>query len=243
VNLSVIDVGGSGNSGNGSGRGNGWGSGWRSGNGWGNGWGNSARAPLNNGVRARRTLRLPLVGTDLPGRPPQFTPDRGTETPMERWSIEVDKEYLKFSSAHFLIFPDGSAERLHGHNYRVYVEVEARLSRHGLVIDFIHIKPVIREMVDALDERWLLPGEHPELTVEEIEDDHVCVRYRERKYVAPRLDVLVLPMNNTSAENLAAYLGRQLMQKLSERFDELVVSRLRVSVEETSGQRGVYTFD
>ena len=48
---------------------------------------------------------------------------------MERWSIEVDKEYLKFSAAHFLIFPDGSAERLHGHNYRVYVSVEARLSR------------------------------------------------------------------------------------------------------------------
>jgi len=40
---------------------------------------------------------------------------------MERWSIEVEKEYLKFSAAHFLIFPDGSAERLHGDNYRVFV--------------------------------------------------------------------------------------------------------------------------
>ena len=47
---------------------------------------------------------------------------------MERWSIEVEKEYLRFSAAHFLIFPDGSAERLHGHNYRVYVALEARLS-------------------------------------------------------------------------------------------------------------------
>lgn len=162
---------------------------------------------------------------------------------MERWSIEVDKEYLKFSSAHFLIFPDGSAERLHGHNYRVYVEVEARLSKHGLVIDFIHIKPVIRALVDCLDERWLLPGEHPELKITEIEDDHVQVRYQERLYTAPRKDVLVLPINNTSAENLAAYLGRELLARLREEFDDLEVARLRLAVEETPGQRGVYSYE
>ena len=162
---------------------------------------------------------------------------------MERWSIEVDKEYLKFSAAHFLIFPDGSAERLHGHNYRVYVEVEARLSRFGLVIDFIHIKPVIRELVDALDERWILPGEHPELHVEDLPDDHVRVRYRERTYMAPRVDVMVLPVNNTSAENLAAFLGRELLARLRAKFEDLEVARLRLSVEETPGQRGVYVVE
>jgi len=31
----------------------------------------------------------------------------------DRWSIELEKESFKFSAAHFLIFPDGSAERLH----------------------------------------------------------------------------------------------------------------------------------
>ena len=46
---------------------------------------------------------------------------------MERWSIDIQKEAFKFSAAHFLIFPDGSAERLHGHNYRVYVEIDAAL--------------------------------------------------------------------------------------------------------------------
>ncbi len=161
---------------------------------------------------------------------------------MERWSIEVDKEYLKFSAAHFLIFPDGSAERLHGHNYRVYVEVEAELSRFGLVIDFQHIKPLIRELVDELDERWILPGQHPDLSVEEREDGVLEVRYRERYYAAPREDVLVLPMNNTSAENLSAYLGRQLLEGLRGRFESVRIYRLGVSVEETSGQRGVWRY-
>lgn len=161
---------------------------------------------------------------------------------MERWSIAVEKEYLKFSCAHFLIFPDGSAERLHGHNYRVYAEVEGLLSRFGLVIDFQHIKPVIRALCDELDEHWIVPGEHDELRVEQSEDGQTRIRYRERRYQAPSEDVLVLPINNTSAENLAAYLGRELRSRLQQRFPELEVRRLRLGVEETPGQRGIYRF-
>lgn len=161
---------------------------------------------------------------------------------MERWSIEVEKEYLKFSAAHFLIFPDGSAERLHGHNYRVYVELEARLSPHGLVLDFQHIKPLVRELVGELDERWILPGEHPGLRIAPRPDGVVEVRYRERYYAAPAEDVLVLPINNTSAENLSTLLARRLLERLRARYPELEVQCMRLAVEETSGQRGVYRF-
>jgi 6-pyruvoyltetrahydropterin/6-carboxytetrahydropterin synthase len=161
---------------------------------------------------------------------------------MERWSIDVEKDYLKFSAAHFLIFPDGTAERLHGHNYRVHVEVQAALKRSGLVIDFTQVKPVIKEEVELLDEHLLIPGQHEELTFEQRADGIVEVRYRERYYAAPHQDVLILPINNTSAENLATYLGRQLRQRLAQRFPDVCVQRLRLSVEETAGQRGVYHY-
>src|SRR6185503_10123928 len=161
---------------------------------------------------------------------------------MERWSIEVEKEYLKFSAAHFLIFPDGSAERLHGHNYRVYVTLEAKLSRFGLVLDFQHIKPLVRELVGELDEHWILPGEHPDLRIERRADGVVEVRYRERFYAAPAEDVLVLPINNTSAENLSTLLARRLIERLKVRYPEVVVHSLRLAVEETAGQRGVYCY-
>jgi len=161
---------------------------------------------------------------------------------MESWSIELRKEYFKFSSAHFLIFPDGSAERLHGHNYRVYVEIRAELTEHGLVIDFQRVKPVIRELVDQLDERLLIPGEHPVLTHERRDDGITEIHYGKRFYAAPSEDVVVLPINNTSSENLAAWLGRQLCARLSECFEDVVVHMLRLSVEETQGQLGVYTY-
>lgn len=161
---------------------------------------------------------------------------------MERWSIDLQKEAFKFSAAHFLIFPDGSAERLHGHNYRVGVEVEAALTRHGLVIDFKRVKPLVRALCDELDEHWLVPGEHPELRTAALPDGRVEVTYRDRRYAVPADDVIVLPVNNLSAENLATWLGRELRRRLESAFDDVQVRLLRLSVEETSGQRGVYRY-
>ena len=159
---------------------------------------------------------------------------------MEEWSIQIDKEYLKFSAAHFLIFPDGTAERLHGHNYRVYVEIQANLSPHGLVLDFLQAKPVVRELVDELDEHWIIPDQHSDLKHSLREDGVMEVRYKDRYYAAPSEDVLVLPINNTSAENLSAWLGGELVKRLKARFPKLELLGLEVKVEETPGQRGVW---
>lgn len=161
---------------------------------------------------------------------------------MECWAIDITKEYLKFSAAHFLIFPDGSTERLHGHNYRVFLELEGGLDGHGLVLDFIQVKPVIRAICDELDEHFLLPGEHPELKVLLRDDGITEVRYREQFYAAPSGDVIVLPINNTSSENLSTWIGRLLLDRLGERFPGVRIDALMVAVEETSGQRGIYRY-
>lgn len=162
---------------------------------------------------------------------------------MERWSITLAKEYFKFSAAHFLIFPDGSSERLHGHNYRVQCEIEARLTPHGLVLDFKQVKPVVRELCDELDEHWLVPGEHPVLRHRQRPDGVTEVDYRGLFYAAPTADVIVLPINNTSSENLASWFGRELRRRLARRFEDVEIARLRLSVEETSGQAGVYIYE
>ncbi len=161
---------------------------------------------------------------------------------MESWSILITKEYLKFSCAHFLIFPDGTKERLHGHNYQVTCEIDGSLSEHGLVIDFKLVKPIVKRLCDWLDEHWLIPGEHRELVFRHREDGHTEVTYRQCHYLAPTEEVIVLPINNTSAENFAAYLGRKLHGELIERFGRVSVHRLRITVSETSGQDGVYIY-
>ena len=162
---------------------------------------------------------------------------------MDTWAIELDKEYFKFSCAHFLIFPDGRKERLRGHNYRVRVEIVGDLNDRGLVIDFIEAKPLVRELCDELDEHWLIAAEHPELELERRDDGHTEVVYREARYLAPSEEVLVLPISNTSAENLATWFGRELLSRLEKRFGASQVRKLRVGVSETDGQSGVFRFE
>ena len=161
----------------------------------------------------------------------------------ERWSIDVQKDYLKFSAAHFLVFPDGTAERLHGHNYKVYAEIESGLDAFGLVLNFKDVKPLIRALVDELDERLLIPGKHPVLTCVAQGDGSTEIRYRERRYVVPTDEVIVLPINNTSAENLATFVGRELKRRIVAKHPHVVVRRLRIAVEETAGQRGIYEWN
>ncbi|MFQ5737038.1 MAG: 6-carboxytetrahydropterin synthase QueD [Thermodesulfobacteriota bacterium] len=61
-----------------------------------------------------------------------------------------------FSSAHNLRGYDGACENLHGHNWRVDVSVLAEgLDRLGMVIDFKKLKAETREIVSALDHRYL----------------------------------------------------------------------------------------
>ena len=161
---------------------------------------------------------------------------------MESWSIKVHKDYLKFSAAHFLIFPDGTAERLHGHNYKVYVSVHSALDAHGLVLNFLDLKPRIRELVDELDEHLLIPGDHNELRATEVEGP-MEIRYRERRYLIPADEVIVLPINNSSAENLAGYLGHRLRDRLNADFPDAQLHRIEVGVEETPGQQGVVSLE
>ena len=161
---------------------------------------------------------------------------------MRTWAIDLAKEAFKFSAAHFLIFPDGSAERLHGHNYRVFVSLESALCDHGLVVDFKMIKPLIKQVVDELDEHWLVPGEHGVLAVRELDGDVTEVTYQDRRYTAPSEDVIVLPVNNTSVENLATYLVDVMRERFAARFPDIDLGMLKVAVEETSGQRASCTW-
>jgi hypothetical protein len=69
----------------------------------------------------------------------------------------------------------------------------------------------------------------------------VEIRYRERRYLIPAEEVIVLPIGNTSAENLAAWFGRTLHERMTAKWASLRIRRLSIGIEETPGQRGTWT--
>jgi 6-pyruvoyltetrahydropterin/6-carboxytetrahydropterin synthase len=159
----------------------------------------------------------------------------------ESYAVRVYKQYFNFGSAHFLIFGDGSREELHGHNYKVEVEVEGETIAGDLVLDFILFKPIIKGICDSLDHRTLLPQNNPHLEVV-VGEDRVEARHRDGSYFCfPKRDVRVVEIPNTSTEMLATFIARETLRILPTRIPDARLKALTVSVEESPGQAGLYT--
>jgi 6-pyruvoyltetrahydropterin/6-carboxytetrahydropterin synthase len=152
---------------------------------------------------------------------------------MADYKVAVEKDYLVFCAGHFITY-SGKCETLHGHNYRARLEVEGELDENSYVWDFVTLKRLMRRLVDELDHRMLLPRDNPDLKVSQ-EGDSVEVLYKERKYVFPRSDVVLVPVPNTTAEMLARYLVGRVKEEL-QREGAKKLSALAVEVEESFGQ-------
>ncbi len=99
-----------------------------------------------------------------------------------RYTLKVVTD---FAAAHSLRDYPGDCRRLHGHNWKVEVEVSARqLDELGMVVDFKAIKQATRKVTDELDHRYLNE--------------------------VPPFDRL-----NPTAENMAAHIYRRLAEELN----------------------------
>lgn len=156
----------------------------------------------------------------------------------ERFTVRVVKDHLVFCSGHFISYEGDKCERLHGHNYRTAVEVEGPLDDNQYVFDFIALKQLTKEITDELDHRMMLPLHNPVIRVER-RGDSVDVCYRERHWQFPLDDCVLLPIVNTTAEELARYIAGRLRRRLEE-GKSFIPDVLRVEVEEGPGQSATY---
>lgn len=156
----------------------------------------------------------------------------------ERFKVRVIKDHLVFCSGHFISYEGDKCERLHGHNYHTAVEVEGVLDQNWYVFDFIALKRDTRTITDELDHRMMLPTRNPLILVEPTATS-VHVRYREREWTFPRADCVLLPIENTTAELLARYIGQRLLGVLQAQHG-FRPEVLRVEVEESPGQSATY---
>jgi 6-pyruvoyltetrahydropterin/6-carboxytetrahydropterin synthase len=155
------------------------------------------------------------------------------------YRVRLEKEHHVFSAAHFITFNGDVCERLHGHNYRVAVEVEGRLDENQYVIDFIALRDELKTLTDELDHRVLLPTGHPLIRVTAGEQEVEAVFTPDgRRWLFPRGDCALLPVSNTTAELLAQYLGERLLAAIEKRTSSKP-ARLTLAVDENHGQWGV----
>jgi 6-pyruvoyltetrahydropterin/6-carboxytetrahydropterin synthase len=130
--------------------------------------------------------------------------------------MKVAKRF-RWEAAHRLPWHDGPCDNLHGHSYRMTVELEGTPDEQGMLIDFQDIKRVLKPLVDAWDHAVLVAESDTELLglIEQTDWSHV-----------------VLPCD-TTAENLAAYVADYLRTEGGDRLRARNVETIRVRLAET----------
>lgn len=137
------------------------------------------------------------------------------------------------------VFPDGSKERLHGHNFYMGISLELADISFESMIPFAPIKAAAASLCEAWKEHTLLAVRNPQLEIVRDEERELEFRLCGQRYVLPRQDVLLLPVDNVTVEALAAHAADVLIERLHDVLRRDVVQAVEVRVTESPGQGAV----
>lgn len=147
------------------------------------------------------------------------------------YGLKVGGLKIKFSSAHFLV-GHPKCGRLHGHNWLVTVEIKGEIGEDGMIIDFIDVKNHLKEIIEPLDHKLLIPVHSPHVHVK-VADNSVELEQGGKKYSLPREDVCFLPLKAITCETLAKY----IYDKIKDKYRNLLI---KVYVSEDIGVEASY---
>jgi 6-pyruvoyltetrahydropterin/6-carboxytetrahydropterin synthase len=157
--------------------------------------------------------------------------------------IRIAREQYKFSCAHMTVFPDGTKERLHGHNYQLGVAIDVADVALARMLPFATLKAALSELCAAWKERVLIAEANPHLEVIRRDAREVELRLCGDRYVFPAGDVLFLPIDNISVEALAGHCAALLHATLAAPLAAPHILSLEVTCEESPGQGASCTLD
>jgi len=143
-------------------------------------------------------------------------------------TMEIRKQYLHFSAAHFTIFSATERERLHGHNWRVGALITGPVRDDGLCFDYAVYKELLRSLCARFDEYTLLPKFSPHLKIED-DGDYYCVTHNKDKMFFLKGDTIILPVRNVTIEELANFLLLELIEN-EEPLAEYEIQKIRLEV-------------
>jgi 6-pyruvoyltetrahydropterin/6-carboxytetrahydropterin synthase len=157
------------------------------------------------------------------------------------YEIRIRKEALKFSSSHMTVFPDGTKESLHGHQFMPTVSIKTTQADLQNMIPFADIKREMKRIALEWDEKVLIGVLNPhyrELTRTSSEIEFLLCG---KRYLLPLDEVVFLQCDNVTCEQLA----RIYHSRLKEGWGSVPPHVISVSVliEESPGQGAVFSDD
>lgn len=156
-------------------------------------------------------------------------------------TIEIHKQYLHFSVAHFTIFSATERERLHGHNFRIAVAITGEVNDNGLCFDYAVYKKILQELCVRFDEYTLIAKNSPHLTIRSDEQYH-HVTHNGITMPLLKTDTILLPVLNVTIEEMSKYLLDEVLGDHS-LIDELKIHKFEMRVSSGPDQWGISVWE
>jgi len=126
--------------------------------------------------------------------------------------MKIAKEF-RWEMGHRLPEHFGNCKNIHGHSYKMMVEVEGEVNSLGMIMDYYDLKMIVKPVIEKLDHAFMVN-----------KDDRIVIDFLEK--VNSKKVVVDFP---STVENICRYIIKQLNP---ESFPENVKT-LRVSIFET----------
>ena len=132
---------------------------------------------------------------------------------MHRLHVVTDPDRLYF--AHMTVYPNGRKERLHGHNFRVFLDLDLLDGSFAKMVDLDVARDALEAICKAWKERLLLATQNR--FFELVRDDGAELEFRlcGARYVVPREEAVLVPIENASVEGLAEHIAQLLRPHLA----------------------------
>ena len=156
------------------------------------------------------------------------------------FSVVVFSESFKFNLAHFVAYR-GFRERLHGHNYRLSIELlGSRISSDGYVMDFGDVKTVARAACKQLNERVVVPLKSDVLDIRPLptKPDHTILTCEDATvFVFPTSDCFFAPIMHSTVEEISLMMYGMIVEQLGAgKLLERGISKIKLKLSEVSSR-------
>lgn len=134
------------------------------------------------------------------------------------------------------VFPDGTKEPLHGHNYQIGLTVELTDASLKNMVSYSSFKDILKVLAAGWDEKLLIQEKCP--YYEKIGETSESLEFKlcGKRYAVPKDEVCLLPIENITTELLSREITHNLIAKLEDNLKNTILQSLSVLVEESGGQ-------
>lgn len=167
-------------------------------------------------------------------------------------NIEGWKLGLRFSACH-MIPKHKKCSRMHGHTYTISARVHGDVDdKNHLIMDFGELKKALRATYEDLDHKLMVASQNEHTNILDLDDltdvaknseeepmasrkipGYYELTILDKHYVMPKVDIVILDIKSTTAEELAGHFLQSLLDSVEIPPN---VTKLEVGIEEGEGQ-------